>query len=81
MTSFRDSTQGPAWCFGLTPKIDLNSILQPFTHANIRSILRCACTCLEVELNQRTLALSVTDREDSLHSHDGRRGNSVSSLR
>lgn len=81
MTSFRDSTQGPAWCFGLTPKIDLNLVpsSQPFTHANICSILHCACTCLE--LNQRTLALCVTDREDSLHSHDGRRGNSVSSRR
>lgn len=51
MTSFRDSTEGPAWCCGLTLKIDLNVIpaSQPPRHAHIHSIHCCVCTCFGVE--------------------------------
>lgn len=50
MTSFRDSTKGPAWCCGLTLKIDLNVIpsSQPL-RLHTFAASAAVCTCFGVE--------------------------------
>lgn len=54
MTSFRDWTQGPAWCRGLTLKIDLNVVpssqpLRTKTRAHTAVEAANVCMCFGVE--------------------------------